>query len=159
MSFGTGHHATTYLMVDQMSALDFKDKQVLDFGTGTGILAILAEKMGAAAITAIDNDAWSIENAKENIEMNKGNKINVLFADAIPLQETYDIILANINRNVIMDNLGKLNQVSRKGTIVLLSGFLESDKPAMLEEIIKNGFILTDSAKKGDWICTRLIKD
>ncbi|MCG7859394.1 50S ribosomal protein L11 methyltransferase, partial [Flavihumibacter sediminis] len=81
MSFGTGHHATTYQMVDAMQELDFTAKSVLDFGTGTGILAILAAKMGAASVVAIDNDSWSIENTKENIERNQVKGISVLELD------------------------------------------------------------------------------
>ena len=101
MSFGTGHHATTYLVIEQMSQLDFNNKQVIDFGTGTGVLAILAEKLTAASVIAIDNDDWSIENAGENIAKNHCNRISLVKADTIPAGQQAGIILANINLNIM----------------------------------------------------------
>src|SRR5665647_862284 len=92
MSFGTGHHATTYLMIKQMQELDFIEKSVLDFGTGTGVLAILARKLGAEKVFAIDYDEWSITNAIENIEQNSCSNIRVQQLDAIPVAEKFDII-------------------------------------------------------------------
>ena len=114
-------------MIEQMSTLDINLKKALDFGTGTGVLAILAEKMGAAHVKAIDKDEWSIENVKENIMANACSCINVLQADTIPEGETYDLILANINLNVILANLSAISAVCRKDSIILLSGFLEPD--------------------------------
>src|SRR5205085_7037613 len=101
MSFGTGHHATTFMMIQQMQDVDFKNKKVLDFGTGTGILAILAEKLGATKITAIDNDEWSISNANENIKTNNCRNIQLLLSDSPMLSQKFDVILANINKSVI----------------------------------------------------------
>ena len=109
MSFGTGHHATTYLMIEQMEAIDFKDKSVLDFGTGTGVLAILAEKLGASQILAIDNDEWSINNAYENLQMNQCKNIKVEYNNDLRELDTYDIILANINLNVLIHNAEKIS--------------------------------------------------
>lgn len=111
MSFGTGHHATSYLMMQQMSRLDFTQKTVLDFGTGTGVLAILAQKMGAAKVLAIDNDDWSIDNALENIANNHVQNIVVEKADTINTNEHYDIVLANINLNVIVQNILAIKSV------------------------------------------------
>jgi ribosomal protein L11 methyltransferase len=105
MSFGTGHHATTHMMVKAMEGLDFSNKTVFDFGTGTGVLAILAEKAGAKAITAIDNDEWSINNAIENFNSNSCHKILLSNNKEITGEGVFDIILANINRNIILQNL------------------------------------------------------
>lgn len=153
MSFGTGHHATTYLVMEQMNAIDFKGKKVIDFGTGTGVLAILAEKMGAASILAIDNDDWSIENAQENIEANDCKNISLQKADTVSATENADVILANINLNVITANIAALAIVANKGAIVLLSGFLVADKEIMIEKL--KGFSIRCKAvtQKGDWIC------
>ena len=153
MSFGTGHHATTYLMIEQMAALDFKDKSVLDFGTGTAVLSILAEKMGAANIDAIDNDDWSIENAKENIETNNCNRITLEKADSISSTKKYDIILANINLNVILANLPAISSASKKGTKILLSGFLKTDEEVLLEKLSKIKATHSSTLQKGEWIC------
>jgi ribosomal protein L11 methyltransferase len=126
MSFGTGHHATTYMMMQQMRDIDFKNKTVFDFGTGTGILAILAEKLGAAKINGIDVDDWSIENARENFERNDCRKITVSLSSNLP-NEQFDIILANINRNVILAYMEQLVTIVKHDGLVLLSGLLAAD--------------------------------
>lgn len=153
MSFGTGHHATTYLMMQQMSALDLTDKTVLDFGTGTAVLSILAEKMGAINIHAIDNDDWSIENAIENIAANHCSRITLKKAETISPVKKYDIILANINLNVILQNLPAVAAVSKAGTVILLSGFLKTDETVLLDELSKIGAAHMATLQKGDWIC------
>ena len=155
MSFGTGHHATTYLVMEQMSAIDFKDKKVIDFGTGTGVLAILAEKMGAASIMAIDNDDWSIENAQENIETNGCKNIRLQKVDTVFAAEKADVILANINLNVITANIAALATVANKGAIVLLSGFLVPDKEMMIENLKASSIECKGITLKGEWICLR----
>lgn len=137
MSFGTGHHATTFLMATAMRNIDFIDKSVLDFGTGTGILAILAEKLGAASVLAIDNDEWSIKNAKENIANNHSNKIDLIRDETITSQTYFDIILCNINLNVIQQNIENILKISKPGTQILLSGFLTSDE-FLIEHSFKN---------------------
>ncbi len=101
MSFGTGHHATTYLMMQEMRQWDWEGKQVLDFGTGTGILAILAAKSGAAHVLGIDNDPWSIDNATENVQRNHAENIELMLSGEIPQQKSYDMILANINKHIL----------------------------------------------------------
>ena len=153
MSFGTGHHATTYLMIEQMAALDFTNKTVLDFGTGTGVLSILAEKMRAADIDAIDNDDWSIENSIENLNANNCSKIKLEKADTISSTKKYDIILANINLNVILSNLPAIGAVSKKGGVILLSGFLKEDEKALSVELSKIGTSHLSTLQKGEWIC------
>ena len=159
MSFGTGHHATTYLMIEQMSKLDLNSKTVLDFGTGTGVLAILAEKMGASNIKAIDNDEWSIENLKENITANDCSKINLQMANTIPVNEQFDMVLANINLNVILANLSAIAGISRTGTIVLLSGFLKTDGDILSAAITENDFSISATTQKGDWLCMQICRN
>ena len=152
MSFGTGHHATTYLMIRQMRELDFREQAVLDFGTGTGILAILAEKMGAGKITAIDLDEWSILNARENIAKNDCHKISVIQADTLLPGETYDRILANITRDVILGNLPELARALNPGGILLLSGLLLENEAEILAAAQTNSLKLKQIAKRGKWI-------
>jgi ribosomal protein L11 methyltransferase len=153
MSFGTGHHATTLLMMEQMSALNFTNKSVVDFGTGTGVLAILAEKMGASTITAIDNDDWSIENAKENIITNNSRNILLQKAESIPPNMKYDIILANINLNVILQSMELIAKACKPGTKILLSGFLITDEIQMRSSFTDNGITFISFTHQKDWIC------
>jgi ribosomal protein L11 methyltransferase len=153
MSFGTGHHATTYLMMEQMSGIDFNNMTVLDFGTGTGVLAILAEKMGAGPIMAIDNDDWSIENAIENISHNQCKNINIKKASAIESIQKYDVILANINLNVILANMPAIAAVCKKGSTVLLSGFLVADESQVKVSLTYNKLVFNRVSEKNGWIC------
>ena len=128
MSFGTGHHATTCMMIEHVSEMDLTGKIVFDFGTGTGILSILAEKCGAEEITAIDNDSWSIKNARENIEMNMCNRIKLLMMDQLPPEKKFDLILANINKHIILEHLPAMPAHLNKNGIILLSGLLVEDE-------------------------------
>jgi len=132
MSFGTGHHATTYMMIEQMQHLDFHKKQVLDFGTGTGILAILSEKLGAAHVLGIDIDEWSIENAKENIGRNDCTSIILQQKDGITADTKYDVVLANINKNIILQNIQQLNDSLAPNGHLLISGILIDDEEDLL---------------------------
>jgi ribosomal protein L11 methyltransferase len=153
MSFGTGHHATTYLVMEQMSKLDLTNKTVLDFGTGTGILAILAEKMGAKEILAIDNDEWSIDNAKENLALNHSKKITIQLAEAITSGKTYDVILANINLNVILASMTAIKKACNAGGLILLSGFLNTDEAQIKASLSSSGLVLINITRQKDWIC------
>ena len=156
MSFGTGHHATTYLMIEAMQHIELTGKTVLDFGTGTGVLAILAEKMGARSVDAIDVDDWSIDNARENIDINLAETISLHQADAIQLPGQYDVVLANINKNVILENLQSIRDHLAAEGIVLLSGLLESDRHEMAEAAAAINFTLTGSQERNGWIILRL---
>ena len=127
MSFGTGHHATTRLMATEMSKLQWDQKKVFDFGTGTGILAILAEKLGARQIVAIDNDTWSIENAAENFGTNECKHIELHLSEQLPDHSKFDIILANINTFIIKQYLFSLVKLLEPGGQLLLSGLLVED--------------------------------
>lgn len=152
MSFGTGHHATSYMMIQQMKDLDFTRKTVFDFGTGTGVLAILAEKLGASTVLAIDNDEWSIENAQENISCNKCSKVQVQLADTIQKAIRYDIILANINRNVILGNVQSIASSLKENGQLLLSGLLEGDEMEIREFFNTYNLFLQKKYSKNNWI-------
>jgi len=158
MSFGTGHHATTYMMVAAMQHLDLKDRRVLDFGTGTGVLAILAERLGAKEVLAIDYDDWSIENALENVGENHCTSITVKKADSIPEGPLFDIILANINKHVILKELHAIRQQLEQGGVILLSGLLHEDFDDMENEALKNDLSISQRMTRGNWICLKLTK-
>ncbi|MEP7252646.1 MAG: 50S ribosomal protein L11 methyltransferase [Ginsengibacter sp.] len=151
MSFGTGHHATTALMIEQMSEIDFFGKNVLDFGTGTGVLAILAEKLGANKILAIDNDEWSITNALENLQANACKKIKIQKKESICDDVGQDVILANINLNVLLQHAVNIASITNEEGFVLLSGFLENDKDQLVQEFEKYGFTKKNVRKKNEW--------
>ena len=159
MSFGTGHHATTYLMLQQMESITFTNKFVLDFGTGTGVLAILAEKLGANGILAIDNDKWSIENAVENIRENSCLKIRIVESGNIDSTGLFDIILANINRNVLIDQMANLSQHLKEDGVLLMSGLLEGDKSKIETAAIDSGLTIKDENKMDGWIALLLVHD
>lgn len=129
MSFGTGHHATTTMMIAHQLEMNFKDKTVLDMGCGTGVLAIMAEKLQATSIDAVDIDDWSVENTQENIVLNDCQKIKVQKGsiDTAQLANSYDIILANINRNVLIHDMPFYHQHLVDGGSLVLSGFYDVD--------------------------------
>jgi len=158
MSFGTGHHATTHMMVKAMQGLDFNDKTVFDFGTGTGVLAILAEKCGAKSIIAIDNDQWSISNASENFNANNCHKILLSSGEEVFGETPYEVILANINRNIILENLAAIKQHLAAGSVLLLSGLLTGDEPIILEEAQRQQLKLEQRFEMSGWICLQMVK-
>ena len=129
MSFGTGHHQTTRLMCEQMFNIDFKNKRVLDMGCGTGILAILAKQLGAGDTLGIDIDEWSVENAKENCTSNHFPEIELLLGDVDLLEEEvdFDIILANINKNILKAQIPSYAKKLKTGSTLFLSGFFTTD--------------------------------
>ena len=152
MSFGTGHHATTYMVMQLMRELDFTGKTVFDFGTGTGILAILAEKLGAQSILAVDNDDWCIENATENIQINQCNQITIDKIDILNFESKFDIIIANINKNVILENITILKKGLKKGGQILLSGLLAEDETDIHNACQLIGFQHKKTISKSGWI-------
>lgn len=153
MSFGTGHHATTYMMIEQMLQLDFINKKVFDFGTGTGVLAILAEKIGAAKIIAVDNDDWSIENSRENAVVNNCTRIVIRKEDGISLSENYDVILANINLPIILKYLPDIAAAITEKGVILLSGFLQNDETQLDAALKLNLLQKIAKFKRGEWLC------
>jgi ribosomal protein L11 methyltransferase len=155
MSFGTGHHATTYLMIEQMAVLDFKGNYVIDFGTGTGVLAILAEMLGASSIDALDNDDWSIDNAKENFAANHCVLINLYKAESITSGRPADIVLANINLNVITANIKNIYDACKHGSDVLFSGLLIADKENISSIISLEGFDIIGYFEKDNWLAIK----
>ncbi len=127
MSFGTGHHATTRMMMNAMLDIDFTHQHILDFGTGTGILAILAEKLGAKSIQAIDNDTWSIENVAENLKMNNASRCSIYLGQTLDALDVADVVLANINKSVLIQHaLSIYHHLNTPGKL-LISGLLQED--------------------------------
>ncbi len=156
MSFGTGHHATTYMMLQQMRSIDFNKKSVFDFGTGTGVLAILAETLGALKILATDIDEWSINNATENIDRNNCSKIEIYHSSTVPTATQFDIILANINKNVILENLSVLNDQLKPNGTLLLSGLLIDDKDDILNVASSLDLKVFNTIERNKWLSIRL---
>ncbi len=156
MSFGTGHHATTYMMLLQLRDLEVQGKQVLDYGCGTGVLAILAQRLGAAHLDAVDIDYWAYENTLENMQLNgvltKDMQVYHGELSVVPVQ-TYDLILANINRNVILGTLSDMRQRLNKGGQILCSGFLEQDIPLVVKAATEQGLALVRQEARQQWRC------
>jgi ribosomal protein L11 methyltransferase len=159
MSFGTGHHETTSLVMNEMFGIDFKDKSVLDMGSGTGVLAILAAKLGANSLIGIDFDEWAFENAEENAQLNSVDNIDFIHGDAGAIRdETFDIILANINRNIILQDIATYVGAMNEKSEILFSGFLKEDIPLILEKSEQLGLELVVSKHKNKWQMLHLKK-
>lgn len=157
MSFGTGHHATTYLMIREMRHWDWRNKVVLDFGTGTGILAILAAKSGAAHVLAIDNDPWSIENSRENLARNDVKGIELLLSEEIPPRKSFDLILANINRHILVEHAENLLNSLKTGGTLVISGILRDDQDHILAAFSQFGKPIRTEVKN-NWLLMAFIK-
>jgi len=159
MAFGTGHHATTYMMMDRMSSIDFNNKSVCDFGCGTGILAILADKLGASEIDAVDIEHESYVNTVENAQINSSHHINAYEGELsdVPIR-TYDIILANINRNILTRYADELYSRLNNGGQLLLSGVLEDDQSIVLDSYVKAGFYHKYTDENSGWVCMQFLK-
>lgn len=154
MSFGTGHHQTTYLMLSELFEMDLVDKSVLDMGSGTGILAILASKLGVREVDAIDIEEWAYENAIENASLNEVENLTSILGDAQKLKDKktkYDIVLANINRNILMQDFSKYAESMKLKSELLLSGFYEMDAPILIKEALKHNFKLKTQKAKEKW--------
>ncbi len=158
MSFGTGHHATTYLMIQQMLDLDFQNKAVLDMGCGTSVLAIFAKQKGAGKTVAIDIDEWSVENSVENAERN-GVELEVSQGTAENLgKEKFDIILANINRNILISDIQTYVSVLNDGGQLLLSGLCFFDVDDILEVCTQQNLTLKKKLQREEWVSLLLEK-
>lgn len=159
MSFGTGHHETTFLMLQQLLEMDLKGKSLLDMGCGTSVLAILATKLNAKEVLAIDNDSWSYENSIENCALNNCSQIQVKLGDASLLGGLkFNVILANINRNILLnDMLHYYVALEEKGEL-LISGFFDVDAPLLIEHAQKLGFKLVKKLTKNNWALIGLQK-
>lgn len=152
MAFGTGHHATTRMMIQAMLGLDLVGRNVCDLGCGTGVLAILAERLGAEQVMAIDNDPGAVDNAKSNIERNGCHAIAVEKGDADSLRgRSYAAILANIERNVLMDAMPVLAEALEAGGTVLLSGFVVNDRHLLAQRAREHGLEPSIRLQEGEW--------
>lgn len=153
MSFGTAHHSTTYLMLSVMLDSDLINKRVLDIGSGTGVLAILASLKSAAAVNAIDNDEWAYSNAIENCHLNDVTNIDVIFGDASSIPAGgYDVILANINRNILLADMHVYSKHLKEDGIVYLSGFYENDLAMIADEAGKCGLKYLEHQLLDEWV-------
>lgn len=160
MAFGTGHHQTTSLIIEQLLRIDMTGLSVMDMGTGTGILAILAAMKGAARVEAIEIDEFAHTNAVENVSLNHHPEINVILGDAAKLQEVepVDLFIANINRNIITADLPRYAKTLKPGGTMLLSGFYEDDIPVIMDAAEAVGLHKTGFTVKDRWTCLRLSK-
>ncbi len=158
MSFGTGHHATTRLMLSAMRDLAMEGKRILDFGTGTGVLAILAAQLGAAGVLAVDNDEWSVENATENIARNGVGGVVEVHMGGLEAagEDVFDGALANINRNILLAHAESLRRLVRPGGWCVMSGILAEDVPAIVEAAQAAGWAYVSRTGEEKWVAVVL---
>ena len=158
MSFGTGHHETTHMMIQHILETDFTNKKTLDMGCGTAILAILAEMKGAQPIDAIDIDNWCYLNSIENAERNNCKHISVYEGEASLLKEKkYDVIIANINRNILLNDMQQYVDCLNKNGILFLSGFYTEDIPAISESCTSKGLTYVKQFERNNWVALKFI--
>lgn len=158
MSFGTGHHETTHMMIQHILKNDFKGKSVLDMGCGTGVLAILAEKVGATQLDAIDIDNWCYLNSIENVQRNNCKNISVYEGDVKLLKgKKYDSIIANINRNILLADIESYAKCLNENGTLFLSGFYVEDIPIIEAECNKQMLKLKETIQKGQWVSLKFI--
>ena len=159
MAFGTGHHQTTSLMLEAILASELHARSVLDMGCGTAVLAILASMCGAEKLTAIDIDDWCVDNATENLRVNGISNIEVLLGDARLLAGRYfDLILANINRNILLADMAQYEQSLNRGGRLIISGFYTEDAPLLIEKAESLGLSFSDQKAKDNWCRLTFIK-
>lgn len=160
MSFGTGHHETTHMMVQHLINLDLENKKTLDMGCGTGILAIFAEMKEAKPIDAIDIDNWCYQNSVENAERNNCNHISVYEGDSsLLINKKYDVIIANINRNILLMDMERYTSCLNKNGVLLLSGFYQEDIPIIDKEVSKYGLKLENYIERNNWVALKYNKN
>ena len=156
MSFGTGHHETTYMMLQQLLPLSLEGTKVLDMGCGTGILAIMAALRGARDITAIDIDPWCVENATENVQQNNCSFITIKEGDvSLIAGEQYNLILANINRNILLSDIPAYAQTLLPQGLLLVSGFYVEDLPAIKEKCQEVGLTYLSHIERNRWVSAK----
>ena len=160
MAFGTGNHETTYLMINEMLALDLEGKELLDMGCGTAVLAILARMKGAKRVVGIDIDRCAYNNALENIRLNHTDDIQIVLggAEQIPEFGQFDIVFANINRNILLNDIQHYNQCLRPGGLLYMSGFYEQDIPVIEEECKQHGLTLLSHTEMSNWVAVKVQK-
>jgi len=157
MSFGTGHHQTTYQMLQGIDALDLKGKTVLDVGCGTAVLAILAAKKGAIGVEAFDCDDWCVDNSRENAERNNVDLKVWQANDFAPVQKQYDVLLANINKNVLLQQVQDYARALKKGGVILISGFYTEDVSELKMAFEAYRFTYQNHTVKDNWVCAKFI--
>ncbi|MGA1227042.1 MAG: 50S ribosomal protein L11 methyltransferase [Tamlana sp.] len=158
MSFGTGHHETTHMMIQHILKNDFKGKSVLDMGCGTGVLAILAEMKGAQPIDAVDYDNWCYLNSLENVERNNCKYITVIEGDASVLgKKKYDVIIANINRNILLQDMATYVSCLNKNGMLFLSGFYNEDIPLIQSECEKHLLKFEEKLERNKWVSLKFL--
>lgn len=158
-AFGTGTHNTTQMVIESLIELGVEQKRVLDCGCGTGILGIAASKLGAKDVVGYDIDEWSADNAKDNAVLNGVNNMQVLFGDASVLTHIsglFDVVLANINRNILLKDMATFQEVMGAKALLVLSGFYEEDIPLLLDKATSLGFEEMGRKKKDEWCCLQL---
>ncbi|MDO5607998.1 MAG: 50S ribosomal protein L11 methyltransferase [Capnocytophaga sp.] len=156
MSFGTGHHETTHMMLQFLLQTDLQGKKVLDMGCGTGVLAIMAAKRGAADIEAVDIDPWCCDNALENTERNDCEHIGIFLGDVSLLEDSrYDVIIANINRNILLDDIPAYAKCLLSGGTLFLSGFYADDIPAIEQKCNECGLELIQQLERNQWVALK----
>ena len=156
MSFGTGHHETTSMMIQQMKRMDLTGKRVFDFGSGTAVLSIFAELRGASHVDALDNDINCLQSAEENIRINQCNNIHPALGNLEAMKgQMYDVILANINRHVLLETMAELGQMLLAGGELILSGVLLTDYSLIAESMEKVGFSIQTVFLEGEWVSVR----
>ncbi len=154
MSFGTGHHETTQLMMETILEIEMKDKIILDMGCGTSVLAILASKLGAKTIDAIDIDDWCVDNSKENLKLNNIHNIDVFQGTSDLLNnKNYDIIFANINRNILLNDIPQYSKHLSSNGLLLLSGFYTQDINTISEKAIEHNLHFVSKKELNNWNC------
>ena len=159
MSFGTGHHETTHMMIQHLLALDLENKKVLDMGCGTGILAIFAEMKGAQPTDAIDIDSWCYQNSLENVQRNGCRYITVLEGDSSLLKgKKYDVVIANINRNILLSDMKTYTDSLSKNGVLLLSGFYKDDITIIENEVVKHGLVFDKMIQRNSWVALKYTK-
>ena len=158
MSFGTGHHATTFVMMQQMLQIDFSNKRILDMGCGTAVLAILAEKLGATETQGIDIDVWAYNNALENLKMNECNNIQISIGGTEKIKGVFDGVLANINRNVLLTNMPQYSAALKTDGFILFSGFYTEDLMLIKQTALDCGLEYIQHTTKHNWVAAQFVK-
>ncbi len=158
MSFGTGHHETTHMMIQHILKTDLINKSVLDMGCGTGVLAILAEMKGAKPLDAVDYDNWCYLNSLENVERNNCEHITVIEGDATALKgKSYDVIIANINRNILLNDMETYVSCLNKNGLLFLSGFYNDDIPVIQAECEKHKLKFEEKLERNNWVSLKFL--
>ncbi len=155
MAFGAGNHETTRLVIQEILARDLSGKKVLDMGCGTAVLAILSAMKKAASVVAIDIDEWAYRNATENIRLNHTPVVKVLHGgvEQIPGNITFDLVLANINRNILLNDIHRYAQAMHNGSALIMSGFYIEDVPVISEECVRHGLTVISRRSENNWTC------